>query len=366
MKDKKSPGKIIFYINVLCKGGAERVILQLARRFSCEGYKSIIVTSFEAKDEYEVPEGVERISMEKEETPRSRLKKNIFRIKALREICKREKPDLLISFMQEPNFRAILATLGLPVKTLVSVRNDPSREYAGKVGKIVGKFILPMADGCVFQTSDAQAWFPKRLQKKSAIIMNEVSETFFNVTRENTSNIVTVGRLSEQKNHKMLIRAFGSIASKHPDQNLLIYGEGNARHELEQLIESLNLDERVMLMGNTSDVPGVLSKASIFVLSSDYEGMPNALLEALAVGVPSVSTDCPCGGPKSIIEHGANGLLVPVGNQAAIADAMDKLLSDNNFAQKIGFMAKERASLYAPDKIFDMWKTFAEGIMYEY
>lgn len=356
----------MFYINVLCKGGAERVILQLANHFSRNGYEVVLVTSYMGTDEYEIPPKINRVSLEKEELHQSRLRRNMSRIQKLRRLCKQEKPDVLISFMQEPNFRAILATVGLPVKTIVSVRNDPRREYAGKMGWVVGKCLLPMADGCVFQTEEAKLWFPMRLQKKSAIIMNEVSESFFDVVREHTSNIVTVGRLNDQKNHEMLIRAFSTIAEKHANEKLLIYGEGGLRAQLSQLIDSLALRERVFLMGNTAEVPAVLSKASVFILSSDYEGMPNALMEALAVGVPSISTDCPCGGPKMLIENEKTGLLVPVGDEEALAEAMDRLLSDRGYAEKLGAAAKESAKRYMPDKIFGEWKSFIEEIVYEH
>lgn len=360
----KSP-KMLFYINSLGKGGAERVISQLANLFSVGGAECILVTSVTKAEEYELSDKVKRISLERAQGKESRLMRNLGWIKQLRKICKEERPDVLISFMQESNFRALIATLGLSTKTIVSVRNDPNRECAGIFGRFVGKFILPMADGCVFQTEDAKAWFPKRLQNKSKIIMNAVSESFFNVSRENASNVVTVGRLNEQKNHRMLINAFALIAEKHPNQNLLIYGEGDLRPHLEQMIETLHLKDRIKLMGNISNVPEILASAEVFVLSSDYEGMPNALLEALAVGVPSVSTDCPCGGPKMLIDHGKNGLLVPIGDERALADAMDKLLSDKEYALSMGIAAKESAKGYMPEKIFVEWKRYIERVDYE-
>lgn len=130
------------------------------------GYRSILVTSFVDEHEYPVPEGVERVSIENEQIIQSRLKRNLSRIKALRALCKKERPAALISFMAEPNFRSILATFGLPTKCIVSVRNDPEKEYAGRLGRLVGKLLLPMADGCVFQTEQARAWFPKRRKRK--------------------------------------------------------------------------------------------------------------------------------------------------------------------------------------------------------
>ena len=357
------PAKIMFYLNTLGIGGAERVMSQLATHFNKAGYCTVFVTSFAQGQEYALGEGIVRYSLEETEIPQSRIKRNVTRITKLRKLCKQENPDVLVSFMQEPNFRAILATVGLPVKTLVSVRNDPNREYAGKLGRFVGKVILPMADACVFQTEDAKAWFPKGLQKKSQVIMNDVKEEFFDIARESTGNVVTVGRLNKQKNHALLIRAYAAIAAKYPDRKLLLYGKGDLHDELHRLIDQLGMQDHISLQGATEDVAGVLSKAGVFVLSSDYEGMPNCLLEALAAGVPSISTDCPCGGPKMLIEHGKNGLLVPVGDEAALTESMDRLLSNPDFAQTLGENARQRAMDYSPEKVFAQWRAFVESLL---
>ena len=148
--------KIYLYINVLGGGGAERVIANLANTLAEDGCETTLITSFPVDKEYSIDKKVRRLLLEDHEFRQSRLKRNVTRISKLRKICKEEKPDILISFMEEPNFRAILATRGLPVKTLVSVRNDPNKEYAGKLGAFVGKVLLPMADGCVFQTKEGK------------------------------------------------------------------------------------------------------------------------------------------------------------------------------------------------------------------
>ena len=357
--------RLLFYINTIGKGGAERVITQLANRFSEASYDVALVTSFPTDGEYIVGDNVLRISLEEKEVIQSRLMRNATRILKLRQVCKSWKPNVVVSFMQEPNFRTILATLGLPIKTIVSVRNDPEREYAGKIGRIVAKCILPMADGCVFQTEEAKKWFSKKLQSKSVVIMNEVSNTFFEAERCFTHNIVTVGRLAKQKNQRMLIRAFSKVATKYPERNLLIYGSGDYEEFLRQEISTLCMDKRIFLMGATSDVPEALSHSVIFVLCSDYEGMPNALMEAMAVGVPSISTDCPCGGPRTLIRHGENGLLIPVGGEDALAEALDRFLSDPEFAEKLGKQAKIDAKRYEPQKIFEEWKSFVESVVQE-
>ena len=355
---------IAFYINTLGNGGAERVISQLANYLSSIEYRVILITSYRVENEYFICEQVERINIESEKDTRNVIKRNFSRIRAVRKICRREKVDVLISFMAEPNFRAVLACIGLPTKNIISIRSDPRREYGGKIGHCIGKFLLPMADGCVFQTEDAKSWFPKRLQKKSTIIFNPLAKAFFEVERKVVCNVVSICRLNKAKNLGMLIRAFQRLANKYPDQNLLIYGNGEMKQELQELIASCSLEQRVKLMGATTDVPTVLAGAGIFVLSSDYEGMPNALMEALAVGVPSVSTDCPCGGPRMLIEHGTNGLLVPVGDEEKLVEALDFLLSDQEFAAQIGKNAAQKArGQFYSEKICAQWVQYIEGIV---
>lgn len=354
---------LLFYINAIHEGGAERVIIQVARHFALCGYRSILVTSYVDENEYPVPSEVERISIEDKEVKQNRLKRNISRIAALRRICKKYKPAAIISFMAEPNFRSIIATTGLKTKAIVSVRNDPDREYAGRIGRFVGKHIIPRANGCIFQTEDAKKWFSKKLQKKSQVIFNDVDPIFFNTEYIGGKNIVTLGRLCEQKNHALLIDAFAKVSDKHPDVNLLIYGIGPLEDAIKEQISRLELSKRVLLMGLSQHSNEVLSSAKCFILSSDYEGMPNALLEALAVGVPSISTDCPCGGPRCIIENGVNGFLTPVGDTDATAKAMDRLLSDENLRKSFSAKAREMSGAYRTENVFSRWREFVEKII---
>ncbi len=353
---------LMFYINSLNRGGAERVLLQLAERFAAAGYRSVFVTSFSSGDEYPVPENVERISMEAENLPQSRLKKNISRIKALRLLCKEYKPDALIAFMAEPNFRAVLAAAGLPVKTIISVRNTPEKEYAGRLFGFVAKYILPMADGCVFQTEDARAWFPKKLQDKSAVIMNQVSRKFFDMEpAAEKKDIYTVGRLNSQKNQAMLIKAFSRL--ENCSDRLIIYGEGPLRAELESLVKELGLEGRVQLMGLSSNIPEDIKGAKIFVLPSDFEGMPNALLEAMALGLCCISTDCPCGGPRAVIEDSISGKLIPVGDEDALVEALSLLLADGDRRDAMARAARLRAEMFSPEEIFRHWQDYVEKVI---
>ena len=356
--------KIMFYINGIGGGGAERVITNLANGFGEKGYESILVTSFVRENEYPVSECVRRISLEQDEIKQSWVKRNFSRIRKLRRLCKNESPDVLVSFMAEPNYRALLATKGLNVKNIISVRTDPVREYAGKVGYFLSRWLLPQTDGCVFQTEDAKKWFPVKLQNKSSIIFNMIKPAFFEVQHKPVSQrIVTCGRLAEKKNLPMLINAFDSIADLHPNSELYIYGDGPKYTELDSLIQSKRSAARIHLEGETNDVPGVLSTASIYVLASNFEGAPNALMEAMTVGLGCISTDCPCGGPKMLINNGENGILIPVGDEKALADSLNQLLSDEEMVRSIGDAAKRTSEDFKWDNVLNKWEQYIKSIV---
>lgn len=356
--------KILFYINQIYEGGAERVITQLASSFADAGHESILVTSFEHSDEYYFSRKVRRFSLERKQLEQSRIKRNVSRIRKLRKIIKDEAPDIVLSFMQEPNFRALISSFGLPCNNIVSVRNDPNREYEGMIGSFVGKVLMPLlADGCVFQTKQASAWFPERLREKSSVIPNEVAHVFFETKRSGEENYwVAIGRLASQKNYPMMIKAFAEVVKSHPDQKLEIYGAGPQRKELENLIIHLGLSSSVSLEGQTHDVPSVLSGAIGFLMTSDYEGMPNALMEAMAMGLPCIATDCPCGGPAELIVDGENGFLIATGDEAALSGRMNSIVENHSLRESVGAEAANGMGRFLPEETFARWEAYFNRI----
>lgn len=355
---------LMFYINTLHRGGAQRVMVQLAGRFAAAGWGVLLVTSYpeDEAEEYPVPAGVRRAWLESTEIRDNTLSRNLRRIRALRGLCREFQPAALVAFMAEPNFRAVLAAAGLPVRTVISVRNDPDREYPGALFRFVARHILPWADGCVFQTAEARAWFPARLQKKSTLIMNQVSEGFFDRPEPETRrDIVAVGRLTAQKNHALLIRAYAALGPV--EDRLVILGEGEKRQELEALVQSLGLTGRVLLPGQREDVAGAIEGAKLFVLPSDYEGMPNALLEAMALGLACIAADCPCGGPRELIENGKNGLLIPVGDERALTAAMRELLGGGEKRAALSREARRSAEAFRPEAIFSRWESYVTSLI---
>lgn len=358
--------KIAFYINAIHEGGAERVMVNLANDFVKRDDEIILITSFKDNWEYHYSDKIKRYVLEENPASSSKIKRNIIRVKELRKILKNERPECLVSFMAEPNYRAIVASIGLDNKVLISVRNDPEKEYSGIIGRFLGKTLLPLADGCVFQTKEAQEWFPKKLQRKSKIIYNAVKDDFFNIERNVEKNIVvTCGRLEEQKNHKMLIDAFELVVKKCKDAKLFIYGEGSLRNELQSIIDKKDLSNNIKLCGNTNDVPGVLSRAEIFVLSSDYEGMPNALMEAMAAGVPCISTDCPCGGPRMLIKNKLNGILVNKNDVVELASSILFLLSSESQRIDLEENARIFSKSFDSKIVLEEWNGFITKICFK-
>lgn len=356
--------KILFYINTISNGGAERVIVNLANSFSEKDYEVVLVTSHYSSNEYPLKSKVKRLTLEKTNLKQSFIKKNITRVYRLRKICKQERPDIVVSFMAEANFRAIIATMFLGIKTLISVRNDPNKEYSKKIYRLLAKLLYPFASGLVFQTEEAKKWFSKRIQKKSKVILNHVDEKFYQTNYTGRrKNIVTVGRLEPQKNHKLLIEAFAGIANDFPNENLVIYGEGSQKEILMNLVKRHDLEGRVFFMGTSMEIHEKIKDAKIFVLSSDYEGLPNVVMEAMTLGLPVISTNCPIGGPKMLIENNRNGILVSVGNVGELANAMRTLLSDPSFAEYLGKNAKLTSKKFEPNKVFKIWEDYISFII---
>ena len=353
--------KIVMYIDSMCKGGAQRVLLNLAKYFLSEGVDIVLVNDylFGADKEYEVPDHIKRICLQSSFDGK-KLVKNIQRVCGLRSIIKNEHPDIVLSFLGHPNIRMLISSVGLKCKKIVSVRNDPRKEYGvSKIKRVVTRLLFCLADGCVFQTREASAYFSENIREKSRIIPNPVSSEFYNISPvQHPHNIVGVGRLENQKNHLLLIKAFSLIADEFPDVNLIIYGEGSLRKMLETEISLLKLEDRISLPGEISNVANELAKAKVFVLSSDYEGLPNALLEAMAVGLPCISTDCPCGGPKEIIETGLDGVLIECGNIEEMAYAIKELLENEGKRCCLGKNAKLKASLFRQENVYSLWREY--------
>ena len=356
--------KIAFYIDSMEMGGANRVVANLTEYFSGQGYEVILINDITPRTHiktYKILSEVKRFYLDENIQYRRSVEKQYKRIYTLRKVLKEENVDTVVSFMGPPNYRLLLATIGLKIKKVVSVRNDPYREYGGGIKKIIAKNIFKLADACVFQTNDAAEYFSKAVRRKSQIIFNPVNPKFFQTEWiGNEKNIAVVGRLQKQKNPVLAVKAFEKIANEFPEYTMTYYGEGELRDELIEYIKKKSLNEQVIIYGKVTDVEKYLSQASVFVLSSDYEGLPNALMEAMAVGIPCISTDCPCGGPRSLIQNERQGVLVPCNDIQMLADAMRVLLKNDTLRSEMNLEEKNRAKEFAPEVIFKQWEEFLQ------
>lgn len=357
--------RILFNLGSMTKGGAERVVANLSDYFTKVGNEVAIVISTEKSSYYELNEKVELYGLDDAKKSNNFIFKNFFRIKKLKNIIKIEKPDIIVSFLPEPSYRLLLLKLfNRKLKVIVSVRNDPKVEYKSIVSKMIMKLLYPLADGFVFQTDEAKEYFDKKIQDNSIVIPNPLGQQFVDAktSEKKEKIIISVGRLEPQKNQKNLIEAFGNIADEIPEYKLVIYGEGPLRNELESLIIQKKMENRVLLPGNTNSIIEELNKSEIFVLSSDYEGMPNALMEAMAMGLACISTDCPCGGPKYLIENDYNGILINVNDVDAIGNSIKLLIDNENMRRNISKNCMNIRERLKPQKIYNIWEEYIYGI----
>lgn len=356
--------KILFYISSLNRGGAERVLLSVMN-YCRQRYEVVLLTDVYAEDEYDLPVNIRRICLaEQKKFSNSRYPAMLQRLYAIRQICQKEKPQLAIAFMSSSGIRLEAATIFLRLKTAVAIRNNPLEDLAQKRKRKIFLWALKKADSVIFQMNSQKEVFDSAIQKKSVVILNPVSEQFCStgpVERRN-DKIVTVGRLYDYKNHALLIRSFSEIKKDFPQMKLYLYGEGPYRMETEKLVKELGLEGEVLLPGAVTDVAGAIKDATLFVLPSDTEGMPNTLIEAMVLGLPVISTDCPCGGPGTLIQDEENGLLVPVNGQQKLTKAMRKILADHMYAEKLGENARQLQHFCNEKTISNQWITFIEEL----
>jgi glycosyltransferase involved in cell wall biosynthesis len=307
----------------------------------------------------------------------SRLVRNttgmIKTIKALHKTVRQVKPDVFVSFLDSVG--CVYVPIGSALtksKFVVSERVDPY-SYGGKKAKVRFSFIKK-ADGVVFQTAGAQEFFKdyKKIYDHSTVIPNPVvlGENVMAMQKmipdflEREKKIVTLGRLSlTQKRQDVLLDAFKIFHQGFPDYQLVIYGEGEHRAQIQKMIEDRNLTDSVFLAGRTEHAEEAIFHAAAFVLSSDFEGIPNALIEAMSIGVPSVSTDCSPGGAALLIRDGENGFLVPRGDAKAIAEKLSVLVDDAEIATRFSRNSLLIAEEFSEEIIADKWETFFKNIV---
>lgn len=361
--------KVLFHITSFEQGGAERVVSNLSNRLSRDGYDVVVTTQWEGKNEFALEENVKRIDIGYREGNQkvNKLIRAFFRVLHMRHAIKEEKPDVVISFLKKNNYRTLLANIGTGIPSIIAVRNDPKSDHVGKVDKVLIPLLYKRAAGAVFQTVEQKEFFPESVQRNAQVILNPVHNKYIQATQPEHKEKVIVhsGRLVAFKNHEMLIRSFLKVHEKHPEYKLYMYGRDSfdgTKDIIERMIEENHAADYVKLMGASDELEILIPQAEIYVLSSHYEGMPNALIEAMAMGMPVVSTDCPCGGPRTLITHEKDGLLVPVNDEDAMAESICRLIEDSEFAKKLGTNARKISERVNEEAIISQWKKYIDEV----
>lgn len=350
---------IIIVCGTLASGGAERVISTLSTPFADSFKKVTLVTWREAPQFYPIDNRVRLISLPKLAKSDNDWKKG----RAFRKLVKDLKPDLVLSFLTIFNLFVLLSLVGINVPILSAERNDPRFIKGGAIMKGIRNFLYLKSTGILCQTESIKNYFKPILRKKCHVIYNPVFMQSDMVgaalKKQKTNRIVSVGRLHYQKNHKLLIDSFKIFHDTNPDFTLTIYGTGELKDDTLRYIESLQLSNSVILAGEQKNVKEIIQDAKVFVMTSRFEGMSNALIEAMCLGLPCISTKV--SGATDLIIDGENGFLVNF-DSAEIAKRLSQIVDDEEMASLLASKAKDIASMLNVDSISNNWIEYIDLI----
>lgn len=356
--------KICFLTNTMGYGGATKIMIEIANFLSLQSEFAVSIMTYD-KDPffYKVNDNIEIVYVTKTKCniPKIRL---LTQLRLINKALKKKSYDLIIAFTNTDKLFAVFSSLLKKQKVMLSERQDPYNYVPRKKHIMWLRYIL--SDACVFQTEGAMNYFPNIVRKKSIVIPNfiDISDDLKNSEVKKEKTIAFSARFElKQKRQDVMVKAFKLVHDRFPDWKLIFYGDGPDQDIVEQLSSKLDLEESIIFYGKTSNVLSKVKSSSIFALSSDYEGIPNVVLEAMAIGMPVVSTDCSPGGARLLIKNGINGLLVPTNSPEKLASAIINLITDNDLSDRCGQCAKEVNEKFSPERILPMWKEFILQVM---
>jgi len=365
--------RITTIISSLYTGGAERALSTMANYWAAKRWKITLLIYDDGSTPtfYSLDSQIRTIALGIAGVSTNMIAglfNNLKRVYVLRKAISVSKPDAVISFMDKNNVITLLATRGLKVPVVVSEQTDPASHSIGRIWEQLRRWTYPWADHVVVQSQRALAYFPPKVQARSIVIPNPVEPIPEGKTSSDDllgkPSIIGMGRLVREKGFDLLLKAFARLKDRYPNWTLTILGDGNLRPQLESLRAELGLENRVHLPGIVKNPHQILKQAEIFVFSSRYEGFPMALTEAMACGLPVISTDCPSG-PREIIRDGVDGVLVPPEDVDALAVAMDRLMSDEAERNRLASRATEVSERFGLEKVMGMWEEVLNRVIKE-
>ena len=393
------PKEIIFVMKVMSGGGAERVISLLSRAAAEKGNSVSLVLTRQSKADAVLKDVDSRINVislpdETENQKVSSLSSKLLMLFAriigklgfkekssvlkyrsrnyksivwLKKYFRKHSDASVVAFLYDSIFYSLLSVTKKN-KLIISERGDPCQSLSSKTTVAFLKNEFHKADGVVFQSPDVQKWYKDNTPVKGKVIFNPVKPDLPEIYEgEKIKRIVNFCRISGQKNLIMLVDAFAEFREEFPEYELDIIGNpvGN---EVEGYLDSVNeriryhhLENSIHILPARSDIHDYIKNYAMFVSSSDYEGMSNSMLEAMAMGIPCVCTDCPAGGARAVIRDGENGLLTPVGDAHALSDAMKKVASDPSLADKLSKNSVKIREEQSVEKIIKEWMDLING-----
>lgn len=357
MNEKGDRIQLLFIIGCMTNGGAERVISVLANGLA-DSCNIAILQIYRDKVDYELDSRIKVEAVHNETN--NRVKRIAGRFSQIRRYVKRINPDLIISFIAEENIYTLLSLWNSKYKIIISERNDPEKSPESRQIRWLRDKVYKRADAMVFQTPDAKKYFsgPRYKRITKTIIPNPVKPDLpEHVFEKDCHRFISACRLYEQKNIPMMIEAVRLLIEKGILCTLDIYGEGPLRSKLERMVQGYGLSNYIHLNHFTKEIHYEMTHGAAFVISSDYEGISNSMLEALCIGIPVIATDCPVGGARMYIKDGVNGYLVPCNNVCQLAEKMERVLVNREESEKIGMKAKELKNDLETNKIIQKWKS---------
>ena len=366
MKNRK---KIAFVIYGLGSGGAERVIVELANNL-VESYEVFLITLVKTEPFYKPDQSIKLLhcseNTKTSTNPIMSTANGLYRIEKLRRILKNYKVELAIGFMTSSNIYAICASKLRGIPCIISERSNHNIKKLSKSLELVRNLSYKFCNYLIVQTNGNKNYYEKFLENsKIIVIANPISKDFENTRKTNIDVkkdkiILNVGSFKEGKAQYLLIKAFCNINDK--DHRIVFVGDGPTKNDHIKLVKKLKLENRIVFAGKQKQISQYYNQAMIFVFTSEHEGFPNALLEALFFGIPTISTNCEHG-PNDLITDGVNGFLIPVGDQQELEKKLTKLLQDKILQQNFSENAMKSTSKYNIADISASWRKYIETLI---
>lgn len=351
--------KILFTDTTLLHGGAERVIALLSNELVRRGYEIEVLLYYDKPIWYNLDKNVKILNDEHFIGKAGVMRHIAFR----RKYFKKSDADIIVSFLAPNNMINIISTFFTSKIIIVADRNDPRKTPVNNILRFVRNFLYRFADGIVLQSTNNKEYFSKNVQKKSEIIFNPVDVGEYNrsaLLTEKKDEIVSVGRLINQKNPFMLMDAYKKILNQHPTYVLTYLGEGDLMDSLKKHAEDLGIAGRVNFLGAVKNVFEYIRFSKLYVMTSDYEGMPNALIEAMCIGVPVVSTKV--SGAVDLIAEGVNGRLVNCSDVDELAITMHEMIDNYDKTKDYAVKAVSLNEQLDVVRITDCWLDFINRV----